>query len=384
SMGTNHLAGGMGDMHSTNSTMTMDCTGMMTLMLGTNAMPGVMLDTNGMDQMHLTGTMTMTCSMGTNHLVGGMGDMHSTNSTMTMDCTGTMTLMSGTNAMPGDMMDTNSMIQMQMTGTMICTMGTSQMEGGTNSMGGMESTQGMEMEILRFDVDREGTGSPVVPAALATLTMHDPAQARRTRTFTLDMLGMAHGINGVMFDVNRVDFRVPSGELEIWAFRNTTDEIHPMHPHGALFQVLDRNGDTDLPPENRGWKDTVLVWPNETVRVLIRFEAYGGVFVSHCHNLEHEDSGMMQNFEVLPVRLTVGHQGEHLAFSFPGPATNYVLEVADRLGPGAQWIRLNDLPVAAGDQVQISIPKPSGDRFYRLLKLPEAPGSGTDPHAGHH
>ena len=42
----------------------------------------------------------------------------------------------------------------------------------------------------------------------------------------------------------------------------------------------------------------VLVNDFETVEVLIRFEAYKGVYVMHCHKLEHEDNGMMMNFEV--------------------------------------------------------------------------------------
>jgi FtsP/CotA-like multicopper oxidase with cupredoxin domain len=52
-----------------------------------------------------------------------------------------------------------------------------------------------------------------------------------------------------------------------------------------------------LPPEDLGWKDTVLVAPGETVRVLIRYQHYAGPYVHHCHNLEHEDNGMMQNLE---------------------------------------------------------------------------------------
>lgn len=47
-----------------------------------------------------------------------------------------------------------------------------------------------------------------------------------------------------------------------------------------------------------GWKDTVLVVPGEKVRILRRFEDYSGLFLRHCHNLEHEDMGMMRNFRV--------------------------------------------------------------------------------------
>jgi blue copper oxidase len=50
-----------------------------------------------------------------------------------------------------------------------------------------------------------------------------------------------------------------------------------------------------------GWKDTALVWPGETVRVAIDFSHdYAGdqTYMAHCHNLEHEDAGMMINDRV--------------------------------------------------------------------------------------
>jgi FtsP/CotA-like multicopper oxidase with cupredoxin domain len=49
----------------------------------------------------------------------------------------------------------------------------------------------------------------------------------------------------------------------------------------------------------RGWKDTVLLEDNETVEVLIRFDAFRGNYLIHCHKLEHEDMGMMSNFQVV-------------------------------------------------------------------------------------
>jgi blue copper oxidase len=51
-----------------------------------------------------------------------------------------------------------------------------------------------------------------------------------------------------------------------------------------------------------GWKDTVLVWPGETVRIAIDFtNAFKGdqTYLFHCHNLEHEDQGMMLNYRVI-------------------------------------------------------------------------------------
>ena len=105
-------------------------------------------------------------------------------------------------------------------------------------------------------------------------------------------------INGRAFDPRRTDARVSLGELEIWEIRNVSQEVHPFHVHATQFQVLSRSGRAGLGPQDLGWKDTVLTWPGETVRIILRFEQYPGLYVLHCHNLEHEDAGMMSAFEV--------------------------------------------------------------------------------------
>jgi blue copper oxidase len=70
--------------------------------------------------------------------------------------------------------------------------------------------------------------------------------------------------------------------------------------HGASFQVVSRSGGRNkLFAWESGWKDTVLLEDRETVGVLIRFDSYKGQYVMHCHKLEHEDMGMMSNFEVI-------------------------------------------------------------------------------------
>ncbi|MEO8227457.1 MAG: multicopper oxidase domain-containing protein, partial [Gemmatimonadota bacterium] len=108
-----------------------------------------------------------------------------------------------------------------------------------------------------------------------------------------------HRINGLSFDMDRVDVQVPFGQVERWTFRNESVHPHPVHMHGTHFQVMTRlGGRGTVYPYERGWKDTVLVMPLETVEVLIQFNAYRGLFLLHCHNLEHEDLGMMLNVEV--------------------------------------------------------------------------------------
>ena len=162
--------------------------------------------------------------------------------------------------------------------------------------------QGIEMNLLRFDVARSESSGGIVPASLTPIAYYNPNDAVRTRSFLLTMNDHAmsgmHRINDKVFDVNRIDENVPLQELELWKIANYTEEYHPMHVHGVQFQVLDRSFNPTLPPADKGWKDTVLVNPNETVNVLIRFDAYAGIYLLHCHNLEHEDDGMMLNLQV--------------------------------------------------------------------------------------
>jgi len=82
---------------------------------------------------------------------------------------------------------------------------------------------------------------------------------------------------------------------------------HPVHIHQVQFNVLERNAD-GVDPElwaaikdgfiDEGWQDTVLLMPGMRAKVIMEFRDFPGLFVYHCHNLEHEDMGMMRNFEI--------------------------------------------------------------------------------------
>jgi bilirubin oxidase len=102
-------------------------------------------------------------------------------------------------------------------------------------------------------------------------------------------------------DHARIDQIVRRGNLEIWTVRNLSVSYHPFHVHGVQFQVLDRDGRVPAPYE-QGWKDTVMVLPAETVRLIMRFSDYADPhmpYMFHCHILEHEDMGMMGQFVVV-------------------------------------------------------------------------------------
>jgi FtsP/CotA-like multicopper oxidase with cupredoxin domain len=173
-------------------------------------------------------------------------------------------------------------------------------------MGGMggPSSQGTSMPLLRFEVERAGGAPARVPDRLSRLEPFPVSAVERTRSFVLamgpGMMGGPPTINGRVFDAHRVDERVPAGALEIWEVSNRSTMPHPFHAHGVQFQVVDRRGaGIPIGPQDLGLKDTVLLWPNEQVRLAVRVGAHRGIFVLHCHNLEHEDAGMMSLFEIV-------------------------------------------------------------------------------------
>jgi FtsP/CotA-like multicopper oxidase with cupredoxin domain len=149
--------------------------------------------------------------------------------------------------------------------------------------------------LLEFRVVRSGTTAGTIPTNLSTI--EKLANPVATRDFSFD--GMTK-INGREYDMGRIDFQVPFGQVERWRFRTNGNAPHPVHVHGASFQVQKRTGGRNQTYAwESGWKDTVLLEDRETVEVLIRFDAYRGLYLMHCHKLEHEDMGMMSNFEVV-------------------------------------------------------------------------------------
>ena len=123
------------------------------------------------------------------------------------------------------------------------------------------------------------------------------------------MRQMTWTINGRTFRMTEVtnDERVRMDTLEVWEFINEGGGMgmmgmmsmpHPIHLHGTQFQVLGRRGVMHAGYVDEGWKDTVLLMPGESIKLLIGFERYQGLYLYHCHNLEHEDMGMMRNYLV--------------------------------------------------------------------------------------
>jgi FtsP/CotA-like multicopper oxidase with cupredoxin domain len=101
---------------------------------------------------------------------------------------------------------------------------------------------------------------------------------------------------------------MPPGMMPPGMMGNMMSMPHPVHVHGLQFQILDRDI-SDVPQGvwqtvgdgfvDEGWQDTFLLMPGMKVKIVMKFKDFQGIYVYHCHNLEHEDMGMMRNYEVV-------------------------------------------------------------------------------------
>ena len=164
----------------------------------------------------------------------------------------------------------------------------------------------MQVNIVKHE--NEVIQLPVHLVAEELINPDDAINVDNPRRFELSMFHMHGLINGKTFQMNTFadDEIVGAGTLEIWEFINTTrgrgmmgmQIPHPMHLHGAHFQVLKRSGFYSESFMDEGWKDTVLLMPEEKIRLLVSFGNHPGLFLYHCHNLEHGDAGMMRNYYI--------------------------------------------------------------------------------------
>lgn len=134
-----------------------------------------------------------------------------------------------------------------------------------------------------------------IPTELRTIPPIDTTGAvAQTLELTIDLSGtrVEMGINGVpTWKATPLVARV--GEKHVWTLVNNSLFDHPFHLHGYFFQVLD---DKRIPE----WKDTVNVPVNSKVRIAIDFDERPGLWMYHCHILDHAEIGMMAHLEVLP------------------------------------------------------------------------------------
>jgi len=242
------------------------------------------------------------------------------------------------------------MMEQKRQGMKLGGMGGGMMGGGMGMMGG-GLAQGDKFPIATFKVTEKVSDSPVLPKKLVPfkrLTERDVDNKNKPIPIGISMKPMRPQLNGKSFSMDRVmdiervklgsikkikifhdhgtmGTRKMDGDKEMDKGMNMQggggmgmmgggmgggmmmSMAHPIHLHGQQFQVLSREIEGMRQEEyktvsegfiNSGWKDTVLVMPGEEIIIAKPFEDYKGLFLYHCHNLEHEDLGMMRQFYI--------------------------------------------------------------------------------------
>jgi FtsP/CotA-like multicopper oxidase with cupredoxin domain len=159
-----------------------------------------------------------------------------------------------------------------------------------------------EGPLMQFRVGKPRRDPSRVPEALRPLpawtTEVKPAPQHRWNISIGGGFVPAWLLNGKTFDPARADAFPVIGTTETWELRNRTKVGHTLHLHHTDWYVLSRNGRRP-PPWERCLKETFFLDPGDRVVVAGRFSDHLGKFVVHCHMLDHEDHGLMSQFEVV-------------------------------------------------------------------------------------
>jgi FtsP/CotA-like multicopper oxidase with cupredoxin domain len=208
---------------------------------------------------------------------------------------------------------------------------------------------GPDDSIMRFDVVGGAVNDPSqVPSQFRNFPKVDLSKVRRRRTFNFDYNGGLWTTNGQVFDPERVDAKIEKGTSEIWTLRNQGKNwSHPIHSHFTEYILMEVNGRaltpvTDLPenpsvqkftpeqiqaaanapdvletesidqhhqfvPETgvikvfKGGRrrDMAILNPSDEMVIYMNWSDFRGKYVMHCHNVVHEDHGMMIRWDVV-------------------------------------------------------------------------------------
>lgn len=157
--------------------------------------------------------------------------------------------------------------------------------------------------LMQFRVDpRRAPDRTRVPHRLRPLpdwTRHVSHKPDHTWTISIGGLFKTRWeINGHTFNPARADAHPKLGSVQTWELVNHTSVTHMMHMHLTDWYLLSRNGKPP-PPWEDCLKETFFLYPNERILVAGKMADYTGKFVIHCHMLDHEDHGLMSQFEVV-------------------------------------------------------------------------------------
>ena len=202
-------------------------------------------------------------------------------------------------------------------------MGSRGMMGDESNLTDLYIDNGEPLTLYNFIVSDQQGEVLSLPSAFEPIDQIDMSEVVNRdapRQFDFHFQRMEWLINGKTFEMTEVaDWeKVKLNTTEVWEFVNSGSGggmmsnmmkmPHPVHIHGLQFQIIDRDVSQVSPSVwnsmkdgfiDEGWQDTFLLLPDMRVTVAMKFEDFTGIFIYHCHNLEHEDMGMMRNYEVI-------------------------------------------------------------------------------------
>jgi FtsP/CotA-like multicopper oxidase with cupredoxin domain len=154
-------------------------------------------------------------------------------------------------------------------------------------------------QFATLRVGPAATSRAMIPPTLRHIEPLVTGQATPTREVHLGVKpSLRHGVDFVINkEPHHRDRPVKVGELQVWDVINDTLMDHPFHLHGFFFQVLDIDG---AEPPVRAWSDTVNLVPGKAVQIAIPFDDRAGMWMFHCHILDHADLGMMAMLHLMP------------------------------------------------------------------------------------
>jgi spore coat protein A len=157
--------------------------------------------------------------------------------------------------------------------------------------------------LMQFRVDStpraDRTRVPRKLRPLPAWTEHVSAKPKHTWEISIGgFFKTTWRINGRTFNPAYADAHPKLGTTETWEIVNRTDVAHLMHLHHTDWYLLSRNG-RKPPPWEDCLKETFFLYPRERILLAGHFADYTGKFVIHCHMLDHEDHGLMAQFEVV-------------------------------------------------------------------------------------
>ncbi len=172
------------------------------------------------------------------------------------------------------------------------------------------------LTLTRFTPHQTIATSELSGGQELTFDIQQPNPAVTATFMVANQLVGSAGYNPQPYNPARLDRKLTLGTAEEWKL-TSNGTGHPFHIHVNPFEIVsivnnanpgvdvsvlgtpDANNDPQYPGLKGVWKDTLWIKPNYTVTVRTRYERYIGEFVLHCHILDHEDAGMMQNIAVV-------------------------------------------------------------------------------------